>query len=255
MLPITVLIPTLDEADNLSVLLPLLQGKAGEILVADSYSKDATVELALEHGARIVQRVYDYPAAQKNWAIPQARYEWVLIFDADERPTPELWDEIRDKIERPDGCQAYWIRRLNHFGGRRLRYSGWQGDRVIRLLRRDQCRYTDRRVHEEIDTRGLRIGHLRAPMLHFTYRDMDHFLAKMQRYSRWAAQDLHERGRRRVNGFHLWLKPAFRFFKHFVWQGGFLDGRTGLTVSAIMAWGVFLRYAYLMEIQNKKNPS
>lgn len=248
--PITVLIPTLDEAENLAQLLPLLDW-AAEILVVDSISRDATAEVALAHGARVIYRQYTTPAEQKNWAIPQAQHEWLLILDADERPTAGLIEEVKHFLDYEAANSAYdgfWIRRSNYFLHQRIRYSGWQGDAVIRLIRRDRCRYEQKRVHEEIEHHGRHIGMLKQQMKHYTYKSLDHFLAKMQRYATWAAEDYAPKVRR-VGLWHLWVKPFFRFCKHYFIQGGILDGRAGFIVSSLMAWGVFLRYAKLLELR------
>ncbi len=255
-LPLSVLIPTLNELDNLRELVPLLSF-AAEIVVVDSFSEDGTREWAAAEGVRLLERVYDTPAEQKNWAIPQCACDWVLIFDADERPTTELILEIghlfaeRERLERFD---AYWIGRQNHFLGRRVRYSGWQTDAVIRLIRRDVCRYEPKRVHEEIERKGLKISRLRAKMLHFTYRSLEHFVDKLQRYATWAAQDyMSGFEHRRVGVWQLYFKPVFRFWRHFLLKGGILDGRRGLIISVLMAFGVFLRYAKIMEMQQRKS--
>lgn len=249
---ITVIVPTLNEEDNLRELLPLLTW-ADELLVVDSFSQDGTLDQVRRHNGRVLQREYGYSACQKNWAIPQARHEWILLVDADERPTPALLREI-EAFRRGEGgdAVAFWIGRENYFLGERVRHSGWRNDRVIRLFHRDRCRYEDKRVHAEIIAAG-RVGQLRGRLEHHTCRNLAHFLAKMERYAVWSAYDLHP-GASRVGCYHLALKPAFRFLKHYVWQGGFLDGKVGLTISSIMAWGVFLRYAKLHELQRGTGP-
>lgn len=248
--PISILIPTLNEAENLAELLPLLAW-AAEIVVVDSLSEDATAEVVAKAGARLISRAYTTPSEQKNWAIPQCQYDWVLIFDADERPTPALIEEVQNFIStqaESSDFDGFWIGRTNHFLGQKIQYSGWQGDAVIRLIRRDRCRYNDKRVHEEIAEEGRKIGRLSAKMSHFTYKNLSHFLAKMQRYADWAADDYAPK-MRSVGLWHLWIKPLFRFIKHYFIQLGFLDGRAGFVVSSLMAWGVFLRYATLLERQ------
>jgi len=253
MQPISVIIPTYNEAHNIRAVLESVRW-ADEILVMDSYSEDETVTIAREYTDFILQRPYKNSADQKNWAIPQVANDWVLLVDADERVTPGLQQEIRQHLQQPTNqYDAFWIGRQNHFLGKRIRYSGWKGDSVIRLFRKS-CRYEDKHVHAEILTEGLRVGQLKHDLLHFTFRDTDHFLEKMMRYGKWSAAD-HAPKTPRVTLYHLWIKPAFRFFKHFVWQLGFLDGRTGFTVSYIMAWGVFLRYLYIMDDRSKSTDS
>lgn len=250
---ITVIVPTLDEEGNLRKLLPLLTW-ADELLVVDSFSHDGTLDVVRQHNGRLLQREYGYSASQKNWAIPQSRHEWIFLVDADERPTPALLGEI-EEFRRGEGgdAVAFWIGRENYFLGERVRHSGWRGDRVIRLFHRDRCRYEDKRVHAEIIADG-RVGNLRGKLEHHTCRSLAHFMAKMERYAGWAARDSLP-GTRRVGFYHLAVKPVFRFLKHFIWQGGILDGRIGLMISMIMAWGVFLRYAKLHELRRETGRS
>ncbi len=251
MQPLSVLITTNNEADNIEAVLECAQW-ADEIMVVDSFSRDNTVALAKKYTDKVVQREYKGPADQKNWAIPQLRNEWVLILDADERIGPEVIEEIQSWLEKPEiPYDAFWIPRQNHFMGQKVRYSGWQGDAVVRFFRRDKGRYDDKQVHEEIMTEGIRVSRLRHKMDHYTFRDLNHFLDKTRRYALWSAQD-HLAKTPKVGWFHLWIKPAFRFFKHFVLQKGFLDGKVGFIISVIMAWGVFLRYVRIKEIHQQK---
>lgn len=243
---LSVIITTYNEEHNIEGVLQSVRW-ADDILIVDSFSTDRTLELARKFQVRILQRAYQGPADQKNWAIPQARNEWVLLLDADERVTPTLQKEILQILGRPEiPFDAFWIGRQNFFMGKKVRFSGWQGDAVIRLFRRDLCRYNDQQVHEEIITQGIRIGRLKNKMEHYTFKDTGHFLDKMRRYARWSAQD-HSDKTRRVTFFHLYFKPLLRFLKHYIWQGGFLDGQVGFIISRIMAWGVFLRYLYMKE--------
>ncbi|HMQ46332.1 MAG TPA: glycosyltransferase family 2 protein [Saprospiraceae bacterium] len=246
MRPLSVILTTHNEAHNIGEALESVKW-ADELLVVDSFSEDNTVAIAKNYTDRVYQRVYKGPADQKNWIIPQASHEWILLLDADERISPELKKEIQRWLAADDiPYDAFWIGRKNYFLGKEIRFSGWQGDQVVRFFRRDICRYNDKRVHEEIITEGIRVGFLKNKMLHYTFKDSTHFLEKIHRYAEWSAQD-HEASTTKVNAYHLLLKPLFRFFKHYILKWGFLDGRTGLIVSSIMAWGVFLRYLKMVE--------
>jgi len=250
-LKITVLIPTYNEADNLKELLPLVAW-AEEIIVVDSFSSDQTSEIAISFGAKLLQRKYDGPAFQKNWAIEQASHEWILILDADERPTPELIEEIKELFEHDSpSADAYRIKRRNFFMGREIRYSGWQNDWVTRLIRKEKCRYKETMVHEEIICEG-KLSHLKSAMLHFTYRDLEHFKAKIERYAKWSAMD-YDSKTGGIGFFQLVIKPAFRFFKHFILKMGFLDGQAGWVISKLMAKGVYKRYFYLQQKRKSRN--
>ena len=290
-LPISVIFTTYNEAPNIRAALESVATWATDILVVDSFSTDGTVEIVEQFGdIRLLKRAYFGPADQKNWAIPQAKNEWVLLMDADERATPEMRDEIaeilrgcfelntslrdtkqkneelkrgvddgsegngNDKLElskesnssninQLDGC---WVGFTHFFMGRKVRFSGWQNDKTIRLIQRDRCRYNDNRVHEEIMTEGRKMGRLNAKFDHYTFRDIAHFVQKQQRYAAWSAID-HDKKTGRVTAFHFVVKPFFRFFKHYFLKLGVLDGQIGFIIAAVAAWSVFLRYVKIIE--------
>lgn len=250
---LSIIVTTHNEADNIARCLNSISTISNDVMVVDSFSTDETVAIAEECGAKVVQRAYQGPADQKNWAIPQAKNEWVLLLDADEVASPELVAEITTLLnqDNPPASEVYWISRNNHFLGQPVRYSGWQGDKVVRFFLRDKARYTNLQVHEEIITDGLKVGYLTGRLDHYTFRNLDHYLDKTRRYARWSAQD-HASSTAKVGYYELLLKPLFRFFKHFVIQQGFRDGKVGFIVSAIMAWGVFLRYAYIRAERQQK---
>jgi len=245
---LSVIIPCFNEAHNIQALLETITW-ADEILLVDSFSTDDTLEIAKAFPVTILQRKYQYPAEQKNWAIPQAKHDWILILDADERVTPELKTEIQSILSGQPDKVGYWIGRQNYFMGKEVRYSGWQNDKVIRLIHKDHCRYEDKLVHEEITAEGP-IGMLTSKMTHNTYKDISHFLEKVDRYAGWSARDYHEKTGR-ISPYHLVVKPLFRFIKHYIFKLGFLDGRVGLVISSILAWSVFLRYVKMIEYRKE----
>ncbi len=247
---LTALLPTFNEEAHLAGCIDSVAW-ADEILVVDSFSTDATREIARARGARVVEHEYVNSAAQKNWSIPQCSHEWVLVVDSDERVTPELRREIEgvltaDANGRPV-ADGYRIGRINHFLGRRIEHCGWQNDTVLRLFRRDKGRYQEREVHADVLVEG-KIGRLRHKLLHYTFRDFEQYMRKFDRYTSWAAGD---RGRRtpRVGYTHLLLRPLGRFLKQYVLKRGFLDGRVGLVVCLLASYSVFMKYAKLLERQ------
>jgi glycosyltransferase involved in cell wall biosynthesis len=247
-LPITVIIPAYNEELRIGDALKSV-GKVDEILVADSYSTDKTAEIARSYGARIIQRTFDYPANQKNWAIPQARNEWILLLDADERAHPNLLQELADLLQHGPTKDGYWIPRENIFMGRTIKHS-WSSDKVVRFFKRDVCRYNDRRAHEEIIDNG-NLGMLKNRLIHYTYRSLDHYVEKLNRYAEWQAED-YDAKTGSITIYHLWLKPAFRFVKHFLLKLGFLDGVPGLTIAYYQAYAVRLRYLKLAQLRRGK---
>jgi glycosyltransferase involved in cell wall biosynthesis len=251
--PLSILYTSYNEIDTIGRSLETVMDWSDDLTVVDSFSTDGTYELLQEMaGVQVVQRHYTGPAEQKNWAVARARHPWVLLLDADEWVTADLRREIEELLDRPEEADAYWIYRDNYFMGRHIRHSGWGNDRVVRFFHRDRARYNDKQVHEEIVTKGLRTGELRGRLEHHTFKSLDHFLDKTRRYARWSARD-HAEGTGRVGPFHLLVKPTYRFLKHYILQGGFRDGREGLIISYVAAYGIFLRYAYLLA--ERKSPS
>lgn len=246
---ITAIIPTFNEEQRVEKAIQSVVW-ADEIMVVDSFSTDKTLEIAGKYTDFILQRTYENSASQKNWAIPQATHEWILLLDADEWVTPELEAEIRETLaEEPDSV-AYWIYRENHFLGKRIKYSGWQHDKVIRLFRKSRCRYECKNVHAEVVADG-QAGFLKHRIGHDTFKDLNHFLDKVNRYSWWSAMDCDAKTGR-LTPFHFVARPMFRFGKHYVIQLGFLDGTRGFFIASLSAYSVLLRYVKLWILRMER---
>jgi len=219
-----------------------------EIMIVDSFSSDDTVKLARPIVDTILQREYEYCASQKNWAIPQARHEWILLIDADERITPELKEEVISMINSNTKYSGFWIKRNNYFMGKKVHFSGWQGDKVIRLFRRDECKYENIHVHAEIISNGT-IGILDNRLLHNTFVSKEAYLKKLERYAKLQAVD-YDKKVKKITAYHTIIKPSVRFFKHYFLQLGILDGYVGFIISSYQAKAVSLRYKYIKEMRN-----
>lgn len=248
---LTALIPAGNEITNIEGVISSVDF-ANEILVVDSYSTDGTYEKAKALADNVLRREYDCSAYQKNWAIPQAKHEWILLVDADERVTPELKEEICGILKNPpqDDTVAYWIGRKNHFMGKHVRYSGMRNDKVIRLFKRDKCKYEDKFVHAEVIAEG-KVGKLEKKFYHNTYKSMDEFISKMNRYAWLQAKD-YDKKTGKITPYHYVLKPTWGFFKHYVLQLGFLDGVVGLTLSYIRFYSIYSRYIKLMLLRKNE---
>lgn len=242
--PVSVIITTFNEAAHIDAAIDSVLW-ADEILVVDSFSTDTTVDIASSKGATIIQREYSGPSDQKNFAIKQAKHNWILILDADERCTIELKNEIQKLLQKSDLKNGYSILRDNYFLGKRIHYSGWQYDRVTRLIKKGVARYNDVQVHEKMLVDG-QVGTLENRLLHFTCHDLDHFLDRQRRYARWGAQD--KANNKIPSAFWLLLiKPIWKFKQYYFLRLGILDGWRGLVISATAAWTVFLRGVYLLN--------
>ena len=245
---LTVLIPCKDERKNIRSCIESVRPIADEILVADSGSTDGTLGIVEGMGdCRIIQREYVNSADFKNWAIPQATYEWIFIVDADERVTEDLVHEISQLLKSPpDHLDAYSCGFQDFFMGHPLKYARWD-TRSIRLIRRDTCRYQGRRVHANIAIDPSKVGRLKTEIPHYSIWTYDDFIQKYTRYTQWASKDLWGKGKR-ANFSSLLFRPAFRFLHMYIIRRGFLDGLPGLQVCMLMAFlSTFLKQARLWE--------
>jgi len=217
-----------------------------EIVVVDSLSTDRTPEIAKAYPkVRFLQRPYRGSASQKNWAMDQTAFEWILIFDADERCTRELQEEITTLLAAGAGAEAYTIKRLAYFMDRVIRYSGWQHDRVVRLIKKGAGRYPNKRVHADMQTRGP-APVLTNPMLHYMVESFDQYLPRIVKYGFWGAAQGWKTGRK--SGFvEVFARPLWRFVRMYIVQFGFLDGMAGLVFCLLQAFGTYLKWAILWE--------
>jgi len=249
---ITAIIPTFNEEVNIKEAIESVQW-CDEIIVVDSFSRDRTVEIVKSFSAvRLLEHEYEHSAAQKNWTIPQATHPWIFLLDADERPTPELVEEIKTVVKNGSNYSGFWMYRRNHFMGKRINYSGWQSDKVIRLFKRDECRYQSKHVHAEIEAKG-EIGFLKQKLIHYTYKDLPSYLKKADRYTTWGALDRFysfSRSGRTIGLPYLMLRPFGRFLRHYFLRLGILDGTHGFVVSALSATNVFIRGLKIWRLQN-----
>lgn len=248
--PLTVIVPCKNEQLNIRACIESFDSIADEILIADSGSTDETIEIALQfEKTRLIEREYITSGDFKNWAIPQAKHEWVLIVDADERIKPELASEIEMELSRGPSFDGYWIYRENHFMGHRLNHGDAKSDRVLRLFKRDRGRYTGPSDHGEVQISTGKVGKLREKMAHFSVWDYDQLYDKLHRYTCIQAEQWKAQGRD-TSYFMLLVRPMWRFFREFVLQRSFLDGKAGVQTAWVAAFYSFNKQARLWMINH-----
>jgi glycosyltransferase involved in cell wall biosynthesis len=246
--PITVVIPTLNEGDQIAECVGHLAW-ADEVIVADGGSTDATVAAARAAGAAVLAVPGVTIAAQRNAAITRAKHEWVFALDADERIGPRLAEELAGLASGRDGRhEAYSVRRNNVYLGRRMRYAGWGDSWAVRFFQRGR-RFVEKRVHEGLEP-VADVGRLREPLEHTPYRDLAHHVRKLVLYAEWGALDLRDAGRQaRVSD--LVVRPGWQAFRTYVLQLGMLEGWRGVVLCGLAGVSVFLKYARLWDLQRR----
>ena len=238
---------TLNAASQLDACLQSLAFCA-EIIVVDSGSTDDTVQIAARCGAKVVQSEWRGFGPQKQFAVTQAKYDWVLCVDADERVSGELRQSITDELAAPK-FRAYKFPRCNRFMGRYLRHGEGYPDWSLRLFDRTQARWSDDAVHEKVVTNTV-IGTLGGDLLHDSAESIDTYLAKQDRYTTLAAEEALRHGQR-ASLVKQWLSPVVRFVKFYVVRLGFFDGYPGLVHILIGCQNSYCKYAKMRALKNR----
>jgi glycosyltransferase involved in cell wall biosynthesis len=231
-----------------NVLEPCLESLAfaDDIVIIDSGSSDRTAEIARERGARVVQKEWLGFGRQKQFAVEQAKHDWVLCVDADERVSPALASSIQTALAAPVS-PVYRMPRRNRFLGRWLAHGEGYPDWSPRLFNRQNARWSDDLVHEKV-LYAVTPGTLAGDLMHDSADDLALYLERQNRYTTLAARQAFEQGKT-AGIAHLALSPVVRFIKFYVLRLGFLDGLPGLLHISIGCMNSYLKYAKLIELR------
>ncbi|MFT4174886.1 MAG: glycosyltransferase family 2 protein [Rhodocyclaceae bacterium] len=238
---------TLNAARSIEATLASL-GFCNEILVVDSGSTDGTQQIAARYGARVVHEEWRGFGPQKQFAVDEARNDWVLCVDSDEIVSPELERSIRQAMERPSHT-AYAFARCNRFLGRYLKHGEGYPDYSLRLFDRRHARWSDDVVHEQVISLEP-VGRLGGDLLHHSEDTLESYLAKQNRYTTLAAQALVADGGD-VSAAKLVFSPLFRFVKFYLLRGGYRDGAAGFVHIVIGCFNSFMKYAKALELKSR----
>ncbi|MCX7097390.1 MAG: glycosyltransferase family 2 protein [Methylococcales bacterium] len=246
---LSIIIVTKNEAHNIVDCLESAAW-ADEVIVVDSGSLDDTVGLASAAGARVIETDWPGYGPQQNRAIDAASGDWIYSLDADERITPELAQEIREVMVE-NKFTVFDVPRKSLFVNRFMAHSGWWPDRTRRLFKKGCARFSEHLIHASLVAESP-VGHLQAPMIHYSFRDYHAVVEKMNRYSSGSAHDLNAKGRRSslstAIGHGLWT-----FIRTYFLQAGFLDGQQGLILAIANAEGAYYKYLKLWELQKPRH--
>jgi glycosyl transferase family 2 len=239
-LPLSVLLLARDEGERLAQLIPTLRFAREVVVVWDPAGRAATREIAERLGARVHVRALDGFGPQRQYALSQCREPWVLWLDADETLDAAAVRAIAARVTAGGDTHGYTIARHGHFLGRRIRFCGWQGERVLRLFRRERARFDDAPVHERVIVEGAP-GRLEGAIEHHSYATWTDCTDKLQRYGTAGAERALKAGRR-AGPIDVALRPPLRFLRMYLLQLGLLDGAHGLLLCGLASAQVFLKY-------------
>jgi glycosyltransferase involved in cell wall biosynthesis len=246
--PVTVTIITLNASQHIRQCLESVRW-ADEIVIVDSGSTDDTLTIAREFTDRIMHRDWAGYGPQKQFAVSQAKHDWILSIDADESLSPELVGNIRRVLQERPPFYAYNLRRCNQFMGRWLKHGEGYPDLVLRLFDRRHARWSDDIIHEKVIYDG-HAGELAGDLLHRSENGIAAYLEKQNHYTSLQAERLYEQGVR-TGIAQLLFSPTVRFIKFYFIRRGFLDGLPGLVHIMIGCFNSIVKYAKLMELNRR----
>lgn len=241
---ISIVVIACNEADRIGHLLEHANF-ADEVIVVDSGSTDDTVALCDAAGARVIHRPWKGYADQKQFALQQAKSQWILNLDADEFVPEELAAEIQEALaSAPAETTGFSMPRLSCYLGRWIRHGGWYPDRKIRLVRKDSGRWVGDGLHEQLMVDGS-VEALSAPLRHLVYRNIADHVTTANRFS-----DVYVKGRGGAGPLFLLSgipHTLGKFLECYLWKRGFLDGWPGLIIAMISSGYIFLKHAKAWE--------
>lgn len=247
--PISVCIITCNEEIKIRDCLESVRW-ADEIVVVDSHSSDATVDICREYTDRVIVRDWPGHIEQKNFAIDSASHEWILSLDADERVSDTLRDEI-EKL-RADGhledADGYRFPRLVNYAGHWVKHCGWYPGYKTRLFRKSNGRWGGQNPHDRVNLTGTERT-LKGDLLHYSFDSVSDHLKTIDSFTTISAQELYKKGKR-VGILSQIFRALWCFNRMYFLQLGILDGRAGLTICTLSACHVFVKYAKLRELDN-----
>jgi glycosyltransferase involved in cell wall biosynthesis len=242
---ISAVIITLNEELNIERCLLSVRDIADEIIVVDSFSTDRTEEICSRYGVNFSRHAFNGYREQKQYAINLARFDHILLIDADEALSEELRVSILSakKTWTRDG---YSFNRLNSYCGQWIHHSGWYPDRKIRLFDRRKASVQGRNPHDEIvmSEKKSSVKHLKGDLLHYTYLSVEDHIRQINRFTEIQARDNFARGKK-SNCFSILFGPAYKFIRTYFFHLGFLDGYYGYLICRNEAYSTFLKHAKL----------
>lgn len=245
---LSIIIITKNEAYNIAECIQSASF-ADEIIVVDSGSTDETVSIAKKLGAKTFKTDWKGFGLQKNRAINLSTGDWIFSIDADERIPYGLKKEIQDATNQNE-FNAFDVPRSSFFISKFMNHSGWYPDRTKRLFKKGSAQFSPHQVHEHLET-NEKIGHLNTALIHYSYRDYETLVNKMNLYSTAGAAEFNQRGKKSSLGKAI-SHGTWAFIRTYFIKLGFLDGSPGLILAIANAETTYYKYLKLCFLKSKK---
>jgi glycosyltransferase involved in cell wall biosynthesis len=248
---LSVSIITFNEQKNIARCINSVADIADEIVVVDSLSTDKTKEICIGLGARFIEQPFLGYKEQKNFALDQVEYDYVLSLDADEALSPELLESIKQVKANGFPAQGYTMNRRSWYCDSWIYHGSWYPDTKLRLAQRSKVNWEGINPHDKLEIEhNASIAHLHGDLLHFTYYTIDEHVIQGNRFSTISAKAYFEQGKK-SSILKLLLNPAWAFVSSYIIKRGFLDGFNGFVIAKQIANTTFLKYAKLLQLQHQ----
>lgn len=223
---------------------------ADEIILVDDDSTDATRDIAVQCGAKVFSRRMDNEGRHRNWAYAQAKNDWVLSIDADERVSPELAIEINELLKSGPKFKAYGIPRRNYIGDYWLRYGGEYPAPQTRFFLRKEFKYAEDEVHPRALMQGD-TGFLKSDIIHYSHRDIADYLRSLNSQTSLEARKWFLSGRKMTLGKAVWRTFDRCFYRRLLMKQAYKDGVYGLATAVFSGMYQIVSYLKYKEMQVK----
>ena len=254
---VSVVIITFNEEKNIGTCLDSVKEIADEIIVVDSFSTDKTVEICQNMGVKVVQQPFVGHIEQKNFAVSQAKNNWILSLDADEVLSSELLvsiQNIKNNQHNNEGknshITAFSMNRLTNYCGTWIRHTDWYPDRKVRLFHREYAKWGGTNPHDEVVIEKGEAKHLTGALLHYSYHSISEHILQLNHFTNIGAQEAFARGKK-APLYKIFVNPIWKFVYSYFLRLGFLDGYKGFLVCAISAFATFTKYVKLRELHRQ----
>jgi len=248
---ISATIITFNEEKNIRRCLESLQGIADEIIVVDSLSTDNTKAICQELNITFIEQAFLGYIEQKNFAIQQANFDFVLSLDADEALDETLQKSIIQAKKDGLKSDSYNMNRCTSFCGKWIKHGTWNPDKKIRLFNKHKAKWAGVNPHDRIETEhNTSCTYLKGDILHYSYNNLEEVIAQANKFTSIQAKAMFAQGKR-ATVVNLILNPAIAFFSGYVIKAGFLDGSDGYILAKIIAWQTRMKYAKLLHLQRE----
>ncbi|CAN5854306.1 glycosyltransferase family 2 protein [soil metagenome] len=245
---LSVVIITFNEERNIARCLDAVHEIADDVVVIDSFSTDKTESICREKGARFIQHKFEGHIEQKNYAITQAKFPYVLSLDADEAPDEKLIASIK-KVKMDWKADGYEMSRLTNYCGKWIKHCGWYPDVKLRLWDSRKGKWGGINPHDKYEMNAdARIAHIEGDILHYSFYTIDQHYNQVEYFTTISAKAMFAQGKR-SSAIKLIIKPFAKFLKDYIFKLGILDGYYGFVISRISAFATYQKYKKLLTLQ------